>query len=190
MNIKTTLIAGTTVLLLASPLAQAADGTITFNGTITASTCVVAGAAQTGQSHTTATTITLPTLPTSAFDSGTTIAGTTNFEILLTGCLATTSQQNVRTLFTTADTVSNGVIVAGANGNSVAAGNIGVILQTEKGTTIDVNGGTNLDPGAALPTTTGDVTMKYQASYSVVNSGSPVTAGAVYNTINYEISYF
>lgn len=190
MNIKTTLIAGTTALMLASPLVQAADGTITFNGTITASTCVVAGAAQTGQTHSTAATINLPTLPTSAFDSGTSIAGTTNFEILLTGCLATTNLQNVRALFTTADTVSNGVIVAGANGNSAAAGNIGVILQTETGAAIDVNGGTNLDPGAALPTTSGDVTMKYQASYSVVNSGAAVTAGAVYNTINYEISYF
>ncbi|HCB1499198.1 major type 1 subunit fimbrin (pilin) [Klebsiella oxytoca] len=190
MKIQKTLIACTSWVLLAAPLAHAADGTITFNGSVTASTCVVAGAAQTGQSHTTAATIRLPTLPASVFDSGASVAGTTNFDILLTGCLATATQQNVRTLFTTPDSVENGVIVAGANGSDTAATNIGVILQTENGTTIDVNGGANQDPGVALPSTAGDVTMKYQVSYSVVNTGAPVTAGAVYNTINYEISYF
>jgi major type 1 subunit fimbrin (pilin) len=132
----------------------------------------------------------LPTLPASAFDGGTNVTGTTNFDILLTGCQATASQQNVRTLFTTPNTITNGVIVAGAIGSDTAASNVGIILQTEAGTTIDVNGGANQDPGVALPSATGDVSMKYQVSYSVVEVGQPVTAGSVFNTLNYEVSYF
>lgn len=190
MKLKKLFIASTAAMLLVSPLAQAADGSITFNGTITASTCVVAGAAQTGQSHSTAATIKLPSLPASAFEGGNVIAGTTNFDILLTNCSATGGMQNVHAQFSTPDVVDNGVIVAGTNGGGTAAGNVGVILQTENGTPIDVNGGPVGDPGTVLPSTIGDVTMKYQVSYSVVNTGSPVTAGVVYNTINYEIIYF
>ncbi|WP_058910577.1 fimbrial protein [Entomohabitans teleogrylli] len=190
MTIKYYLSSSIISAILISPIVQAADGTITFNGSITASTCVVAGAAQTGQTHSTAAIIRLPTLPASTFDNGANVAGTTNFEILLTGCLATTTLQNVRTLFTTPDQVSNGVIVAGSNGSDSAAGNIGIKLQTEGGNTLDVNGGPNQDPGYPLPSVSGDVKMKYQVSYSVVNSSAPVTAGVVYNTINYEISYF
>jgi major type 1 subunit fimbrin (pilin) len=190
MNALKTLIASTSMMLLATPICYGADGTITFQGNVTASTCVVAGAAQTGQTHSRAATIMLPTLPASAFDGGTNVTGTTNFDILLTGCQATASQQNVRTLFTTPNTITNGVIVAGAIGSDTAASNVGIILQTEAGTTIDVNGGANQDPGVALPSATGDVSMKYQVSYSVVEVGQPVTAGSVFNTLNYEVSYF
>lgn len=190
MERKTPFLRAAALLLLTTPLAHAYDGTITFNGSITASTCTVVGAAQAGQAHAASATILLPTLPASSFSANSSIAGTTNFELLLTGCLATASQQNVRTLFTTPDEVVNGVIVAKGSADSAAAGNIGVILQTENGTVIDVNGGSKQDPGAPMPASTGDVKMKYQVSYSRVDSAVAVTPGKVSNTINYEIAYF
>jgi major type 1 subunit fimbrin (pilin) len=60
MNALKTLIASTSMMLLATPICYGADGTITFQGNVTASTCVVAGAAQTGQTHSRAATIMLP----------------------------------------------------------------------------------------------------------------------------------
>lgn len=194
MKLKTSVLAAGIAVSLAAPLAQAADGTITFNGTLTASACTtVVGVVglNTGSTSGKNATIKLPELPTSALATPGMYAGQTGFDISLQGCQATTELNNVRTLFTAASTPSDDNYVM-ANTAATGAENVGVAILTTSGTQIDLNGGANQDPGAPLPPLTGtasDVTLHYQAAYKALTGGT-VTAGPVTGVADYTISYY
>ncbi len=81
-NLKTRLIPALALVAAAlSPqIASAVDGTITFNGAITAQTCVINGG-------TPSFAVALPTVPTSALASAGQWAGRTAFDIQLTNCV-------------------------------------------------------------------------------------------------------
>jgi major type 1 subunit fimbrin (pilin) len=72
--------------LLAGQAAQASDGTLTFNGQLTDSTCTITGGGNK--------TITLPTLSRLSVNGAGTTGGDTYFTIALTGCTAGLSTAN------------------------------------------------------------------------------------------------
>lgn len=194
MKMQKYLLATAVTLALGSAAVQAADGTITFNGTVTASACT-AIASVTADSVASGTpisaTLTLPPVTEETLKAAAgTYAGQTPFSIQLTGCEATAALNNVRALFTTANATSDGYAMA--NTASVTpAGDVAVAIMQPNGTTqIDLNGGPNRDPGAALPTagSQGPVTLNYLAAYKSLSTA--VTPGNVTGAADFVISYF
>jgi P pilus assembly protein, pilin FimA len=197
MRFKKYTLASFVAVALGSTAVNAADGTITFNGTVTDSACtaiasVTADTVETGTPV--SATLALPPVTTTTLNaSAGTYVGQTPFSIQLTGCETTASLDNVRALFTTSSTPSEDPHVMA---NTAAAGdspatNVAVAIMQENGTTqIDLNGGTLADPGARLPDAGAEapVTLKYKAAYKSLSTG--VTAGKVTGVADFVISYF
>lgn len=195
MKMNKYLLATAVSLALGSAAVQAADGTITFNGTVTASACtaiasVTADSVATGSPI--SATLTLPPVTATTLNAASgTYAGQTPFSIQLTGCEATASLNNVRALFTTAAAASSDAYVMANTAAATPAANVGIAIMQANGTTqIDVNGGPARDPGLALPaiSSPGPVTLNYQAAYKSLSTG--VTAGNVTGVADFVISYF
>lgn len=176
---------------LLSAGAMAADGTITFNGNVTASACTaLTGVSVGGSTPTVNATVTLPNVPAPALNlAAGTYLGHTSFNIQLTGCEAVGALANVRTVFDTAAPAATDNHVMG-NTAALGAADVGVAILTTGGTQIDLNGGAVLDPGAALPpaASPGPIVLNYVAAYKSLSTA--VTAGPVTGTANYTISYF
>lgn len=176
---------------LLSAGAMAADGTITFNGTVTASACTaLTGVSVGGGAPAVNQTINLPSVPAPALNAAAgTYLGHTAFKISLTGCAAAGSLSNVRAIFDTPFAPATDAYVAGNTAPSAtAAANVAVALLTPAGAQIDMNGGTAVAPGYTLPSTAGAIDMDFVAAYKSLSTG--VTAGTVTGTANYTISYF
>lgn len=174
---------------LGSSAVQAADGTITFNGTVTSSACTtLAGVSVGGGTAAVNQTINLPAVPAPALNVATgTYLGHTAFKISLTGCAAIGALSNVRAIFDTPFSPASDAHVAG---NTAAAGaaNVAVAILTPAGVQVDMNGGSAVAPGSTLPTTAGAIDMDFVAAYKSLSTA--VTAGPVTGTANYTISYF
>lgn len=181
---------------LGSTAVQAADGTITFNGTVTNSACSASFsvAADTTVSGTFGTPLTTPVLTLPAVTADTlnaaagTYAGHKAFSIQLTGCAAVAGLSNVRTLFTTASSPAGHPHVMANTAATTPATNVALAILQTSGTQIDLNGGAATDPGATLPSTAGPLTLNYQAAYKSLSTG--VTAGSVTGVADFVISYF
>ncbi|MBK5142613.1 type 1 fimbrial protein [Budviciaceae bacterium BWR-B9] len=198
MKLNKYLLATVVATALSSAAVQAADGTITFNGTVTDSACT-AIASVTADTVATGTpisaTLTLPPVTTTTLNAATgTYAGQTPFSIQLTGCEAATGLSNVRALFTTSNTPSGDAHVMANTAATTPATNVAVAIMQQNGTTqIDLNGGmggTATDPGAALPVagSPGPLNLHYKAAYKSLNQS--VTAGNVTGVADFVISYF
>ncbi|HHG8774973.1 TPA: fimbrial protein [Raoultella planticola] len=170
--------------------ATAADGTITFQGTVTSSACTtIVGAAPAGGSPGSTTIVNLPPVSADTLNavSGT-YAGHTAFTIQLTGCQAAGTLNSVRATFATASPAAGDSTVM-SNTASGGADDVAVAILTQQSAPIHLNGGTQLDPGAALPTgSAGAVTLNYLAAYKSLSTA--VTPGPVTGIADYVISYF
>ncbi|EAV6135728.1 type 1 fimbrial protein [Salmonella enterica] len=175
--------------MVISVSANAADGTITFNGNVTASACTsIVGAGPTGGTMTQPATVTLPNVASETLNgSAGTLTGHTAFSIELNGCEATVQLNNVRALFTTTTAAAGDSYIMGNTAVS-GAGDVGIAILTPAGVQIDLNGGANADPGETLPATSGNVTLNYLAAYKSLSTS--VTAGPVTGVADYVISYF
>jgi major type 1 subunit fimbrin (pilin) len=192
--IKRALIAAGVTTAMTLPLAgQASDGTITFTGAVTASTCTVnvngSGAANA--------TIALPTVSTSALTNAATktAAAGTFFNVLVNGCAAVNDIAALGAAPTTVaiyfeagpnvDEATGGLI------NTVAGSNVEVNLYNASGTTIV---GTQIQPGtqthqpANMPIGTGG-TQWFYAGYSTAGAAALATAGTVNTSITYSLVY-
>lgn len=172
--------------------ANAADGTINFNGTVTASACTtLVGAAPAGGSAGLTATVNLPPVSADTLNAAAgTYAGHTAFTIQLTGCQAAGSLNSVRATFSTASPAAGDNTVMGNTAPSGAA-DVAVVILTAQSTPIHLNGGTLLDPGAALPAAAGapgPITLNYLAAYKSLST--TVTPGPVTGVADYVISYF
>ncbi|MXF47862.1 hypothetical protein GR294_15175 [Raoultella sp. Lac2] len=172
--------------------ANAADGTINFNGTVTASACTtLVGAAPAGGSAGLTATVNLPPVSADTLNAAAgTYAGHTAFTIQLTGCQAAGSLNSVRATFSTASPAAGDNTVMGNTAPSGAA-DVAVAILTAQSTPIHLNGGTLLDPGAALPAAAGapgPITLNYLAAYKSLSTA--VTPGPVTGVADYVISYF
>jgi len=90
---KKYLLAGVVSVILGTSLANAADGTITFNGMVTASACTaITGVSANGAAPSANANVSLPNITDSTLNALTpgSYIGQTGFSILLTGCQAAT----------------------------------------------------------------------------------------------------
>jgi major type 1 subunit fimbrin (pilin) len=183
-------------IAMALPLSgQASDGTITFTGAVTASTCTLSvnGASNAGTA-----TVALPTVDRAALTAtgaGTTAAGTF-FSVGVTGCsgvadigsgtpAAPTSVAIYFEAGPNVDEATGGLI------NTVTGSNVEVNLYNASGSTIV---GTQIQPGtpthqpAPLTIASGG-TQWFYAGYSTAGAGIAATAGAVSTSITYSLVY-
>lgn len=196
MKLNKYILASVIAAAFSSTTVQAADGTITFNGTVTDSACtaiasVTADAVANGPTPISATLTLPPVTATTLNAAASTYAGQTPFSIQLTGCEAATGLNNVRALFTTASSPAGDAHVMANTAVVTPAANVAVAIMQQNGTTqIDLNGGTATDSGAALPPTgtPGALTLNYKAAYKSLSTG--VTAGNVTGVADFVISYF
>lgn len=155
----------------------APDGTITFNGALTATTCNITGNSQ-GKNFT----VTLPTVSTSLLTAAALTTGVTPFSIALTGC--SPASGNVHTFFNTGT-------------STMADGNLKNMTGTAQNVEVQVMNGDlsviklNMDDASqnSLSTaiaTDGTATLNYAAQYYAT---AATTAGTVATTVTYNMSY-
>jgi len=164
-----------------APAAQAFDGTITFNGTVSSQTCQIN--AGTGKDFA----VDLPTVAASALESGT-VAGLKNFHITLTGCAPA---GKVRAYFPPSSSVDvttyqlKNVLTSGA-----ATGVQIQILDAETLLPIKVGAdqGEQDSPWFDIDTN-GTADMKYLAGYIKEAGAASVQSGGVMANVNYTVEY-
>lgn len=180
---KTSLLSAVLVAAAAmgSQLAHAApDGTITFNGAITATTCKINGGAAPANF-----TVTMPTVSTTTLAAADQTAGRTGFRIALTNC---TAGGNVHTFFEAGPTVDVGT---GRLINSGAATNVEVELLNKDGSAITVGAsdgtGAGLQNSKSVAIVGGAANLDYYSQYHATGGASG--AGSVTSSVTYDISY-
>jgi len=162
-------------ILAGAQVALASDGTITFNGEITASTCDIVNSG--GPDFT----VQLPTVSTSTLNADGTTAGWTQFDIELANC--TGSLTDVSAYF---ESGSNVDPVTGRLRNTLVSGaqNVQVALR-------DSNGAGNITIGApsnqVVDVSGGSGTLSYEAGYWA--TGAAATAGLVESSVTYSLVY-
>jgi major type 1 subunit fimbrin (pilin) len=169
------------VVALAPQAATATDGTITFAGKISSSTCTIgsSGTPSTGGSFT----VTLPTVSTGALGTSSgTVAGTTPFSINLSNCTSALNGGSVKAYFEPGSTINtNGRLntaVAGVDLQVLNSGQTGINLSTQAGTT-------------SATVTGGSATLAYYVQYynNGANGTGAVGSGTVGSSVNYSIVY-
>lgn len=164
---------------IAPQFAFAADGTITFTGLVTAQTCTINGNGSASNNFTVA----LPTVPASALAVVGQPAGTSPFNIALTGC--TPASGNVHTFFEPGPTVNT------ATGNLIVAagGAVNVEIRLKNGDASLIKLGAadaSQNSKSVAIAADGTATLPYFAEY--VGTGA-VTAGAANSSVMYTLIY-
>ena len=195
IRIKRAMLAAGIVTTMALPLTgQASDGTITFTGAVTASTCTLSvnGGVNAGTA-----TVALPTVDTAALTntSPRTTAAGTFFSVGVSACSAvadigvTPSAPTLVSIYFEAgpnvDEATGGLI------NTVAGSNVEVNLYNASGATVvgsQIKPGTNTQQPAALAILAGG-TQWFYAGYSTAGHATAATAGAVSTSITYSLVY-
>ncbi len=163
----------------ASHSAFAADGTITFTGSVTANTCAIAGNGASSKNFTVA----LPNVSNKTLAAAGDTAGRTPFSIALTGCTPNTG--NVHTFFEagpTVDTASGNLI----NTSTGGAANVQIGLLNADASAIKAGATDASQNSKAVALAGGNATLQYIAQY--VATGA-TTAGAVNSSVQYTIVY-
>jgi major type 1 subunit fimbrin (pilin) len=183
------------VAAFAPKIASAADGTITFNGTITDTTCTITGGgAATGTGDIT---VTLPTVSTSALSSSGATAGDTNFSLVLGGGSNCTNGKTAALWVETAetpalDTTTHALTNQASGGPSMVevrllnpANSQPIRLDINTAVTAGATVLTNNQPAATIAGNT--ATLNYTAQY--LAKGTAATAGAVSTYLVYSMQY-
>jgi major type 1 subunit fimbrin (pilin) len=161
----------------ASQFASAADGTITFNGQITAQTCTINGGGAASNFA-----VTLPTVSSSSLAAAGQTAGRTPFTISLTNCTPATG--NVHTFFEagpTTDSTTGHLIV-----NAGGATNVQIDLLNSDATDIKAGFADASQNSLPVAITTGAATLNYFAQYIATGAA---TAGAANSSVMYTMAY-
>jgi len=165
-----TLIAASSLLGMSA--AQASDGTVTFTGSIVATTCLIAAGG--------AVAVTLPPVDASALSSSGKTATPTPFNIVMSGC---TNGQQVHAQFEMGPTVN------AATGNLKNAGLatfVEISLLNPALQAINIATLNNDGAGTGLTTTAGANTLTYYAQYIATGTA---TAGTVSSSVTYSLVY-
>ncbi|MGO4396161.1 fimbrial protein [Variovorax sp. M-6] len=179
MNHKllSTLILASTAMV--AQVASAHDGTITFNGQVTAQTCTINGNGTGAKDFT----VTLPSVSTSALAAAGQTAGRTAFNIALSAC--TPDSGNVHTYF------EPGLTTDGATGNlkldAGGANNVQIGLLNGDFTPIKAGFADASQNSKPVSITGGSATLSYYAQY--VANGAAAGAGAANSSVLYTLVY-
>jgi major type 1 subunit fimbrin (pilin) len=179
-----------------APQAKAADGTITFNGQVTDTTCTIAGGG--AASGTGNITVTLPTVSSSVLSADGMTAGDTNFSLLLGGGTNCTNGKTaalwVETSATPALDASTGALKNQAAGGASNVQvrmlnpannqpiNLGVNAVVTNGASVI---SANNQPAATISGNT--ATLNYIGQY--LAKGGAATAGQVSTYLTYTMQY-
>jgi major type 1 subunit fimbrin (pilin) len=173
------------LLALASMNSQAADGTISFTGTVSDTTCSINGTASGSPADLS---VTLPTVSASTLASQGSVAGTsspTDLVFALTNCSGTATKAIA--------SFENGPTVDQTTGylkNQAAAGaatNVQVRLLNASLLPINITTGENNSiANNAATITGGNANLKYFAQYYATGKA---TSGAVNTTVQYTMQY-
>lgn len=159
--------------LLGMDAAQAADGTITFTGSIVATSCVITGGGNL--------TVTMPPVDASALSTAGKTATPTQFNIAMTGCPATTSLHALFEIGTNVDTTTGNLK------NTGTATNVQISLLNSALAAINIATQANNGAGTGLTTTTaGAYTLSYYAQYIATGTAG---AGTVASSVTYSLVY-
>lgn len=158
-----------------SPTANAANtGTINFNGKVIADTCTISVNGS-GTS-----TVTLPTVTTSAFTAAGTTAGTTPFNVALTGCDANVASAAMTFNGSNIDSTS------GRLNNTTTAGGSDVQIELLNSGSAVINASNNTNaPTIAIASGAGSTQL--QARYYA--TAASTTAGLVTSTVGFTLTY-
>jgi len=179
MKLKIALLSALAAVAVALPVASyASDGTITFNGQISATTCSIDGNGSGSANFT----VTLDPVGVSSLATSGATAGGKPFHISLSNC--TPSAGNAYTYFEPGTTVdqSTGHLI---NTNGTAQ-NVQIGLLNSDSTPITVGSQTGSNSKSA-PISGGSATLNYIAQY--VATGGAATAGSVNTFVTYSIAY-
>ncbi|WP_422420437.1 fimbrial protein [Pseudomonas sp. GZD-222] len=180
MKFKTLLTTAVTTVLGAAIIlpAHAIDGTITFTGSVVATSCTInahsAGAASA--------TVNLTSARLDNLDEMGDTTGDTNFNIVLSNCTGTTGGQRVAVNFESGATVNP----QGRLNTTGSATGVQLAIYNR-----DSNNALMLGQAPAAGTeniTSNSATLPYTVKYHAT-SASP-TAGTVSSSVNYSIAYF
>nr|WP_326489890.1 fimbrial protein [Paraburkholderia sp. HP33-1] len=166
-------------MVAALPMAShAADGTITFNGSITAQTCNINGNGSGSMDFV----VPMVTVSASALDVAGKTAGRKPFDISLTGC--TPDSGNVHTYFEPGPTTdaATGNLVLDAGG----ADNVQIGLLNDDFSPIKVGFADASQNSKSVAIANGAATLKYHAEYVATGAA---TAGAANSSVMYSLAY-
>lgn len=193
--ISTALAAVMGFAMLAPTIASASDGTITFNGQITDTTCTVTGGgAATGTGNIT---VALPTVSVSSLPGKGSTAGDTAFSLILSGANCTDGKTAVLWIETTQTPALDTATGALTNQATGGAGNVEVrMVNPANNQPINLgindyvtNGASvvaaNNQPAYTISGNTG--TLKYVAQY--LAAGAAASAGLVNTYLTYSMQY-
>lgn len=184
MKYQTPLLVTALLPFFALNSAQASEGTITFNGLVTASTCTVSVDGQNGDA-----TITLPTVDATTLANASETAGRTGFSIALSECTMSTSPENtqVSTYFEMGPTVDS---ATGRLNSSGHANNVQLQILEDDGTPINI-GNKSQAVGNKYQTVvggsgSGTATLNYGVEYYATGQSTP---GTVISQVVYSMQY-
>lgn len=162
----------------ASHLAVAADGTITFTGSVSAQTCTI-------NSGTKNFTVTLPTVSANALASAGQTAGRASFNIALTGCSAKSG--TVHAFFEPGSTVdsSTGQLIVQSGDDSATNVEIGLLNDDLSVIRIGAADASQNSKPVTI-SATGDATLKFYAQYIATGAA---TAGTAQSSVMYTLVY-
>lgn len=175
------LIAGFGIAAFAPQAANAADGTITFNGAVTGATCTInVGTASGGLSPT----IVLPTVATTSLATAGQTAGATAFSVYLTACPVAPALQKASVNFEAGANVN----AAGRIINTGATVPVATLvdLQLTDGGSNPIVIGTGPVPTTYATFASNAATFPYFVRYYATGAA---TAGNVKGTVQYSIVY-
>jgi major type 1 subunit fimbrin (pilin) len=167
------------VSVLALPgLAQASDGTITFTGQLTASTCTISvnGAGSNG-------TVTLPTVSTSSLLANGDVAGATNYTIALSDCNFVAPLNSVTAFYETGSNVNpvSGNLI-NTNGDATNV-EVQLLAADDLGTPIIIG---SPSQSSATPISAASGNLNYVARYFATGITGP---GTVNTQVTYSLVY-
>jgi major type 1 subunit fimbrin (pilin) len=173
------------LLALASTNSQAADGTISFLGTVSDSTCSINGVTSGSAADVS---VTLPTVPASSLAAQGAVAGTsspTDLTFALTGCTGTATK--VVAGFENGPTVDQDTGYLTNQAGAGAASNVQVRLLNSSMLPIKITTGENNTlAGNSAKITDGAANLKYFAQYYATGAA---TAGTVNTSVQYTMQY-
>lgn len=163
-----------------SQFANAADGTINFNGALTAQTCTVA---VNGVVTPTAATVTLPTVSTSKLAAAAQVEGTTGFSVQLSKCSGTAK--------TAAAMFEPGTTVDASSGNlrntTGTATNVQLqLVDAVNSTPIKAGTDQRNTTSRSVIDATGAANLNYAVQYYATGVSTP---GSVVSSVTYSIDY-
>lgn len=166
--------------LLSTPLvANAADGTIYFSGSVVSPGCVVAARSMPAEIN-----VTLPPVATSTLDEAGRTAGRTPFFITVAGCDADATQ--LRTYFEPGPTVNlnsnNLLLEAGAD----AATNVELQILNADLSKVRLGAPSELQNSQPVTTADGEASIRYYAEYVATGEA---TAGVANSSVMFTLVY-